>query len=295
MVASRPAATVVGMPWSLAAGMKCVPISPLVVIPQIAKLAASSQNAGTRAPRSSPSNAAWKLDAGTATGTVAAWPAEIAPYGVKPLSCGWFRMNTTTSGTTLSAAAATISDAQRQPWRVVTSATTGRKISCPVALAAVSTPVTNPRRASNQRFATVATKPIEIAPVPTPTSTPHSNTSCQLAVIVTLSAEPAAINASAAVSTLRTPRRSINAAANGAVSPKSVMLTDIASPTTPCDQPNSWCRGFIITPGTDRKPAAPRIATKLTAATTQAQWIRVPGVRVPAAVSVTRPLSPTGP
>ena len=50
MVASRPAATVVGMPWSLAPGMKCVPINPFVVIPQIAKLAANSQNAGTRAP-----------------------------------------------------------------------------------------------------------------------------------------------------------------------------------------------------------------------------------------------------
>src|SRR5687768_1554031 len=142
-------------------------------------------------------------------------------------------MNTTTSGTTATAAAATIADAQRQPWEVVTSATTGRKISCPVALAAVSTPVTRPRRVSNQRVATVATNPIEIEPVPTPTSTPHSNTSCQLAVIVTLSAEPDAISSSAADSTGRTPNRSINAAANGAVSPNSVMLTDMASPTTP--------------------------------------------------------------
>ena len=180
-------------------------------------------------------------------------------------------MNSTTSGTTPSAAAATISDAQRQPCWVVTSATMGRKISCPVALAAVSTPVTRPRRASNQRVATVATKPIEIEPVPTPTSTPHNSTSCQLAVIVTLSADPVAISISAADSTGRTPNRSIRAAANGAVSPNSVMLTDIASPTSPCDQPNSWCRGVIMTPGTERKPAAPRIAMKLTAATTQAQ------------------------
>src|SRR5215217_6319032 len=180
-------------------------------------------------------------------------------------------MNTTTSGTTATAAAATISDAQRQPCWVVTAATTGRNISCPVALAAVSTPVTSPRRASNQRVATVATKPIEIEPVPTPTSTPHNSTNCQLDVIVTLSAEPAAMSTRAADSTGRTPNRSINAAANGAVRPKSVMLTDIASPTTPCDHPNSWCSGFIITPGTERKPAAPRIATKLTAATTQAQ------------------------
>ena len=72
MVASSPAATVVGMPWSLAAGMKCVPISPLVVIPQIAKLAASSQNAGTRAPMRSPSNAAAKLPARDTAGSAAA-------------------------------------------------------------------------------------------------------------------------------------------------------------------------------------------------------------------------------
>ena len=55
------------------------------------------------------------------------------------------------------------------------------------------------------------------------------------------------------------------------------MLTDIASPTTPCDQPNSWCSGVIITPGTERNPAAPRMATKLTAATTQAQWMPADG------------------
>ena len=75
MVASRPAATVVGMPWSLAAGMKCVPINPLVVIPQIAKLAANSQNAGARAPSRNPSNAARKLDAGTGVGSAA----SVAP------------------------------------------------------------------------------------------------------------------------------------------------------------------------------------------------------------------------
>jgi hypothetical protein len=49
------------------------------------------------------------------------------------------------------------------------------------------------------------------------------------------------------------------------------MLTAIATPTVPCDHPNSWCSGFIMTPGTDLKPAAPRIATKLTPATTHAQ------------------------
>src|SRR6185369_10110700 len=151
-----------------------------------------------------------------------------------------------------------------------------------------------PRRASNHRVATVATKPIEIDPVPTPTSTPHSSTSCQLVVMNTLSADPAAMSVSATERTGRTPNRSIRAAAKGAVRPNNVMLTDIASPTTPCDQPNSWCSGAIMTPGTERNPAAPRMATKLTAATTQAQWIRL-GTRLSAAASVTRTLCPTAP
>lgn len=65
--------------------------------------------------------------------------------------------------------------------------------------------------------------------------------------------------------------RSISAAANGAVRPKSVMLIDIAAPIEACDQPNSMCSGSIITLGTERNPAAPSSATNVTAATIQAQ------------------------
>ena len=53
--ASSPAAVVSGMPWSWAAGMKCVPTSPFVEIPQMAKPPASSQKtlvrAASRRPR----------------------------------------------------------------------------------------------------------------------------------------------------------------------------------------------------------------------------------------------------
>ena len=74
-------------------------MSPLVVIPQIAKLPASNQNAGTRAPTSSPENAAAKLlPGGRGTGPVStpgAWP-----YRPRPLSCGQFRMNSRTGGIT---------------------------------------------------------------------------------------------------------------------------------------------------------------------------------------------------
>ena len=46
-----------------------MPISPLVVIPQMAKLLANNQNAGTRAPSNSPDNAAAKLLSGWRTAT----------------------------------------------------------------------------------------------------------------------------------------------------------------------------------------------------------------------------------
>ena len=63
-------------------------------------------------------------------------------------------------------------------------------MSWPVALPAVSTPVTSPRLRTNQRPATVATKASAIDPVPSPTSTPQSSTSCQLAVMKTVSPLP---------------------------------------------------------------------------------------------------------
>src|SRR4051794_11198576 len=135
-------------------------------------------------------------------------------------------------------------------------------------------PLTNPRRATNHRVVTVATSAIDIEPVPRPTRTPHSRISCQLCVMKTVSPLPAATNPSAAVTTGRMPKRSIRAAANGEVSPNSAMLTDIAAPIVPCDQPNWSCSGSSSTPGTERNPAAPSIVTKVTAATVQAGWMR---------------------
>ena len=98
-------------------------------------------------------------------------------------------------------------------------ASTGRKTSCPAAPPAVSTPVTRPRRLTNQRLVTVATKASAIEPVPRPTSTPQQRMSCQLAVMKTVSPVPAATSSSAAITTRRMPNLSISAAANGAVRP----------------------------------------------------------------------------
>ena len=70
------------------------------------------------------------------------------------------------------------------------------------------------------------------------------------------------------------PNRSISAAENGAVSPKSTRLTETARPMRPMGQPNSSCSGVMSTPGVDRNPAAPMAVRKATAATHQAGWIR---------------------
>ena len=149
----------------------------------------------------------------------------------------------------------------------------------------MSTPLTSPRRATNQRLVMVATSAIDIDPVPTPTMTPHSMTSCQASLMNTVSPLPAATRVSAIATTRRTPNRSISAAANGENNPKSTRLIETANPMVPWDHPYSSLSGSISTPGTERKAAAPTRVTNVTTATTQAQcrrtlvraWIWVTG------------------
>ena len=132
---------------------------------------------------------------------------------------GGSRRRSTTTGTTTSAPAATTNDAYRQPTDPASEAMSGRNTRPPAAWAAVSTPDTSPRRRTNQRPVTVATKASAIDPVPTPTSTPQRRTSCQAAVMKTVSPLPAATSRSATVTTRRIPNRSISAAAKGETSP----------------------------------------------------------------------------
>jgi len=83
------------------------------------------------------------------------------------------------SGAIASVAAATMIGAARQPSLVVAFASHGRNTSCPVAVLAVRTPITSPRRAVNQRFATAAPSTVAASPDPAPTTNPHSTTNCQ--------------------------------------------------------------------------------------------------------------------
>ena len=88
-----------------------------------------------------------------------------------------------------------------------------------MAVLAVSTPMTAPRRDTNQRLTTVAPSTIAVVPVPSPTRIPHVKSSCQLARICEVRATPAQIKASEASTVRRMPKRSMSAAANGPTRP----------------------------------------------------------------------------
>ncbi len=109
--------------------------------------------------------------------------------------------------------------AGRQSYVSTIQDSSGRKISWPEAEAAVRTPVTRPRRSVNQRLVTVAAKASAMEPEPRPTSRPQQRISCQADSIQTVAPEPSAMTVRATATTRRMPKRSMSAAAKGAVNP----------------------------------------------------------------------------
>ena len=83
--------------------------------------------------------------------------------------------------------------AERHPCDVTIQPSSGRNTSCPVALLAVSIPVTIPRRSTNQRLAITAARVTPMAPVARPFATPQSRSSCHGASICVVSVELTAI------------------------------------------------------------------------------------------------------
>src|SRR5690606_35283320 len=133
MTASSDAAVVIGMPWSWEAGTKWVWISPFVEAPQIAKVPASSQKGPVRTAENSTVTAR-RAAPGTGAGL---GTNSFAPYGFWPTSAGWSCSSSQTKGTTARAARATVTAAGRHAYRSTVQDSTGRKISCPEADAAV--------------------------------------------------------------------------------------------------------------------------------------------------------------
>ena len=145
----------------------------------------------------------------------------------------------------------------------------GRKTSCPVALEAVISPITSPRRWLNQRVATVAPSTSAVIPVPTPMTTPQSRTICQTSVMKKDATIPPAIIASAVAVTCRTPKRFMKAAANGPSRPNSISRIASAVEISALVQPNSSCRGSSSTPAEPSAPAVASMVRKVTPAATQ--------------------------
>ena len=79
--------------------------------------------------------------------------------------------------------------------------------------------MTAPLRSINHRLAIEAAKTNAIDPVPVPTTTPHNAMSCQGALMKIVEKAPVAITVRAIITTLRIPKRSISAAANGETKP----------------------------------------------------------------------------
>ena len=79
----------------------------------------------------------------------------------------------TTSGISARIVPATTSGTTCQLWETTRLASNGRKINCPEALLAVSSPTTSPRRCTNHRLAIAVASPIMPAPKPVRPAVPR--------------------------------------------------------------------------------------------------------------------------
>ena len=145
-----------------------------MVSPQTKKVPNSSQNIGTCDARTSASIARVALRACriAAAGGVSA----VAPKRSAPMSAGCSGISSATSG---------IIAAQPRPTNIATGrhappsashAISGRNTKAPVAVLAVSAPITRPCWVANQRFTTAAPSTEATAPDPMPEITPQVST-----------------------------------------------------------------------------------------------------------------------
>ncbi len=263
-----PAAPTGAMPKSPQSVIQWVWIRPLVLRPQMKKVANRTQKVqlpeASRKAASGERNSVSRPRSWGGGGVTAA-----SPKRGRPRSEGRSRTRSSTSTSAASSPTTTTHMARRQPWRSVMAASMGRKTSCPVAVLAVSSPTTSPRRWANQRVATVAPRTRAIMPEPVPHSTPQSSRSCQTSVMANEAVMPATIRSSAAATTGRMPKRLSSAAAKGAIRPNSIRRTARAEEMSAVAQPNSCCRGTIITPGALSDPAVASMVRKVAATTAQ--------------------------
>ncbi len=174
MVDSSPAAATGAMPWSPQNAIMCVPTRPLVVSPQTKNVPNSSQNMGCRTARTNtlsarPAVRAWR---GAGGGGLSG----PSPKRRVPMSAGCSGMTRATSGTSARQTRLTARTTGRHAPSRESQASSGRKISAPVAVLALSRPMTSPCRVANQRLTTAAPSTEATAPLPMPDNTPQVST-----------------------------------------------------------------------------------------------------------------------
>ena len=243
------------MPWSCAAEMKWVCTSPFVDRPQTRSCpTAARTRRSSDASRSDVERGGDRARPPRPAATASSGPRRTAAGRCPPAGpAGTSRR----SGSPPSAEQPIVTPTHRQPRPSASRVSTGRNTSWPLAVAAVSAPVTRPRLATNHRVATVLANTVAMQPEPVPTTSPHSRNRCQGWVICVVSSAPTEITASATIVTRRNPKRCCSAAANGPMNPNSSTLMPTAKPTVARLQPNSSRSGSISTLGVLRKPAAP--------------------------------------
>ena len=197
--ASRPAAVVTGMPWSCAAGMKWVAISPFVDQPQMKNVAdqyPEGAGAGLDAQRADASRR--RCAPRCRRGLERRPRLRRAPYAVVPTSDGLVRRSSSTSGT--SSAAPRHDQSGRAPARARREVRDQRQEDELTGGGGrpENTPVTSPRCRTNHRFATIAPEaPAPSSRCPARRPPPTAATSCQGAVITMVSPLPSATPARA--------------------------------------------------------------------------------------------------
>ena len=216
MSASRLAARTSGMPWSCAAGMRCVPMRPLVDAPQMKNVAVSSQKSRERTP--SPS-AARATRAGLAPPPAAGSTRSPPNGGCRGRPAAreeqgddreWRRPRRRPSR------ASRLASHDRR----MIAARSGRKTSCPVAVLAVRRPIARPRRADEPSVDDGGAEHQRHHPAAgAHQETPRPARAATAGVTWVARATPVASSVRAPSVVRRMPRRCMRPPANGPINP----------------------------------------------------------------------------
>src|SRR6056300_507476 len=122
---------------------------------------ASNQNSGRRAARRKSPLSGDFVGSG------------VPPYGASPTSAGASRISHAVGNAVTSSSTAPISSDRRQPEFAASAVKKGKNTNRPALVDAPKIPVTNPRRSTNHRFATVAPSTLAINPLVNPAPKPN--------------------------------------------------------------------------------------------------------------------------